>query len=119
MTEAPILILEDEALIAMDVAATLEDAGHVPVVICNTLPQARTFLDAQAPRLAILDVNLGKGQTSFEIALALAARDVPIIMVSGYSEATVELPPGLEGATRLSKPFVIEDLLRATAKATT
>lgn len=114
--DKPIFILEDDVLIALDIKETLEEAGHRNFVLCHSLRQAEVFLAERTPRLAFLDVNLGRGETSLAIGVELAARDCAIILMSGYSGATVDLPPEIDAVPRLSKPFVTSDLLQAAAQ---
>lgn len=116
MTDEPILVLEDDVLIAMDIEATLAEAEYGPVVLCHNLNQARALLAEKTPRLAFLDINLGRGETTFEIGLELSARGCPIVFMSGYSYGTVEIPPELEAAPRLAKPFVVDEVLKAAAE---
>lgn len=116
VADDPILILEDDVLIAMDIEATLEEAGYGPVVLCHDLRQARIFLDGTTPGLAFLDVNLGRGETTLAVGVELAERDCPVVFLSGYSGGTVEMPPELRSAPRLAKPFVVGELLAAAER---
>ena len=112
----PILILEDDVLIAMEIEATLAEAGYGRLVLCHNVKQARAFLAQSTPAFAFLDINLGRGDTSFEIGIELAARDCPIVFLSGYSPETVEIPPEIETAPRLTKPFITKDLLKVAER---
>lgn len=56
-----ILIVEDEAIIGMALAAELEDAGYSVVDICPSGEEALVLLKKQAVDLVILDVKLGDG----------------------------------------------------------
>lgn len=113
MNRGGILILEDEAIIAMDIEMTLEDAGLGPVTVCGTLSQAMAQLEGGMPRVALLDFNLGGGEDSLPVAQRLQDAGVPFLFLTGYTEATVTLPDGLTVASRLTKPFQSADLLKA------
>jgi DNA-binding response OmpR family regulator len=54
-----ILIIEDEALIAMAYADALESAGYTVIGICCSLEQAQTLTRGDAPELALADLRLG------------------------------------------------------------
>ncbi|CUH39556.1 putative transcriptional regulatory protein pdtaR [Jannaschia seosinensis] len=116
MTEGEILVLEDEMLIAMDIEATLRDAGYENLRVCSSASDARAYLDEHTPVVAVLDVNLGRGETSFDIARELHARGCPLLFMSGYTASTVQLPAELDDARRLSKPFADRDLLAALSE---
>ncbi|RNC96022.1 MAG: response regulator [Oricola sp.] len=115
MVDCDILVVEDEALIAMDIEMTLEEAGHENIAVCHSVNEAMTQIDKSIPRLALLDFNLGKDTTSLPVAERLADNQVPVIFLSGYTESTVEIPEELSGAKRMAKPFRGDELV-ATAQ---
>lgn len=100
-----ILVLEDETFIAMDVEETLRAAGYARVRICADPTAAFEGIEARRPDVALLDVNLGEGKTSFDVGRALMGGDCAIAFMTGYTSSTVDLPPDLADAPRLSKPF--------------
>ncbi len=110
MNECKILILEDEALIAIDIEMTLEAAGHKDISVCHTADDALRSIEKAVPKMALLDFNLGGGKTSLPVAERLKAIGVPFIFLSGYTKSTVELPQGLKGVRRLAKPFQSAEL---------
>ena len=69
-----ILIVEDEALIAMVLADSLEDGGHEVVGPAATMAEALALCEAAPPELAVLDVNLGDGSNGVDVARALLER---------------------------------------------
>jgi CheY-like chemotaxis protein len=79
---ARVLVLEDEALIALDLEAMLLDAGWSVMGPAGTLDRARALLARRAPMLACLDLNLGR-ETSHDLARDLLAQGVPVVFVSG------------------------------------
>ena len=60
------------------------------------------MLDAEAIDAAVLDVNL-KGQKSYPVADALAARGVPFVFSIGYNNDS--LPNSYQSFPVLQKPF--------------
>ena len=109
-------MLEDESLIAIDIEMTLESAGYSDVQVFHDAGSASDYLSAVRPRAALLDMNLGNGQTSVGIATHLDAAGVPFLFLTGYTNATVDLPEGLAAHRKLTKPFNDATLLRELHK---
>ena len=65
-----ILVVEDDALIALDVETMLSGMGHSVLGIAATSADARTMLDRATPDLVLLDINLGHGP-DFDLARLL------------------------------------------------
>jgi DNA-binding response OmpR family regulator len=112
-----VLVVEDEALIALDIARELTDAGLQVVGPAISVAQALRLIRDQGCDVAVLDVNLGYNETSEPVAHELRARSTPFIVVSGYS--TEQHPPGLHGAPVLSKPARPADLIATLRKCLT
>ena len=117
MSDCNILILEDEALIAMDIEMTLEEAGHSNISVCSTVDEAMAQIEKSTPKVALLDFNLGNGKTSIPVAERLSETGVPFIFLSGYTESTVQIPDELSNAGRLAKPFQSTELVAKVADA--
>lgn len=82
-TPRNILVVEDEALIAMAISLEVSDRGHRIIGPAHALGQARKMLDTETIDGAILDVQLGKDEV-FPIALQLSKRGIPFIFHSGH-----------------------------------
>jgi CheY-like chemotaxis protein len=110
-----LLVVEDEALIATDLADTLRGLGCHVIGPAGTLEEGMRLAES-ADRLdaALLDVNL-HGQPSFPLATMLAARGVPVVFATGYS-ALPEGSGGL-GARVLRKPVAPVDIATALRAA--
>jgi len=80
-----LLIVEDEAMVAMMVEDMLEDLGCVVVDVAGTLSRGLALVADPGLDLdgAILDVNLG-GDKVYPVAEALTARGIPFIFATGY-----------------------------------
>lgn len=111
MHEQVIAILEDEMLIAMDIKSVLQRNGYENIILCSKLRKLYELLNRITPDLAILDINIGGGQTSFGAASRLSLLGVSVIFLSGYSSKTILAPSELSTIPRLQKPFVEKDLL--------
>jgi two-component sensor histidine kinase/CheY-like chemotaxis protein len=84
-----IMIVEDEALVAMVLEDQLVDLGLSIVATCPTVSEAIAAIDEKAPDSAILDVNLG-GQFVYPVADRLLERGIPFIFVTGYGPESVD-----------------------------
>lgn len=78
-----ILIVEDEALVAMELEGMLALAGHEAVAQADDLPSALAAAEAEKPDLALVDVQLAHGANGIDVAAALKARGVPVIFATG------------------------------------
>jgi DNA-binding response OmpR family regulator len=96
-----VLLVEDEACLAMMLQDLLEDAGY-EVIKAARVPAALRMAQAEAIDAAILDVNVA-GTEVFPVADELRERGVPFMFASGYGER------GLPGEYRdfpiLQKPY--------------
>lgn len=97
-----ILVLEDEALIALDLEAILTDAGWRVMGPAGTLGRARALLAEGRPDAACLDLNLG-GETSHDLARDLISQGVRVIFVSGRDVRA--LPEDLQAVPIMGKPI--------------
>ena len=103
-----VMIVEDEAVIALDLAGMMEDLGHVVVKIASRLDIGIEFAGSGQLDLAILDMNV-HGVLSFPIALILRDRGIPFIFASGYGQRG--LIDGFRDAHVLTKPYSMETLV--------
>jgi CheY-like chemotaxis protein len=98
-----VLVVEDEYLLADELAMVLADQGAIVLGPVPSVEQALALLeDEAAPDGAVLDVNLG-GNPVFPLADDLIARGVPMIFTTGY-DATA-LPPRFAQVVRCEKPI--------------
>lgn len=106
-----ILVLEDEALIALDVDQLCRDHGAEDVILAATLREAQ---QAATPYdVAIIDVMLD-GEPTLDFARSIEAAGVPFVFASGYDQLD-ELFAGFPGVRLVSKPYSGEDLVEAVA----
>ena len=105
-----VLVVEDEAMIAMMVEDFLEELGCVVAGSASRLEDALAKGHTMDVDVALLDVNLA-GQVSYPVAEVLQARAVPFVFTTGYGQAA--LPAALQGAHVLPKPFTLIQLAEA------
>jgi len=98
---APVLIVEDESLIAMWLEDLLDEFGFESTS-CASAGEAIAALDRTEFEFALLDVNLGAGM-SYSIADALMARRIPFAFATGYGNVGVEA--AYADVPILHKPF--------------
>lgn len=108
------MILDDEAIIALDLAGMLQDLGHSVVSMATRVAGGMEFARHGDLDMAILDINVN-GVTSFPLAAILRGRGVPIIFASGYGKQG--LIDGFRDALVLTKPYGMDDLSNVVAKA--
>jgi CheY-like chemotaxis protein len=109
-----LLVLEDEALVAMLIEDTLRDLGCVVIGPAGTVAHALDLVAQETINLALLDVNLG-GERSYAVAEALAARGTPFVFVTGYGATGVD--KRYRRVPVLQKPFDHGQLERTVAAA--
>lgn len=109
-----VLIVEDEALIAMELERIVAAAGHSTVGPVSTVEQAL----AHAPRVdtALVDLGLADGLSGAALARRLIDRyGTKVIFVTG---SPGEVGHGLDGAVAVvGKPFSDERILQSLEKA--
>lgn len=109
-----VLVLEDDFYIADDASNTLSEAGAEVLGPYASDAQAIAAIEVRRPDCAVLDLNLGDGQT-FVVARALRALGTPMVFATGYNQEMV--PADLAGAVHLPKPFSDKQLLAAVLRA--
>jgi CheY-like chemotaxis protein len=109
-----VLVLEDEALVAMLLEDLLLDFGFEPQLYGNSGDALRALTEGQF-ELAILDVNLG-ASLSYPVADALLARGIPFAFATGYGRIGVD--PKYASVPVLHKPFDGERLKAVLGAAT-
>jgi DNA-binding response OmpR family regulator len=102
-----ILVVEDETLIAMEIATALEDLGCEVIGPASTLETALQLARETMPDAAILDITVRGGKT-YPVANELLGRDIPFVLASGYGDWA--LPEALRDHPRLMKPFTTGEL---------
>jgi CheY-like chemotaxis protein len=108
-----VLVIEDEPIIALDIAGIVRDLGHTVVGIAASQSEAISVARARRPGLVLADIHLGDGGSGLTaVNEILRSIDVPVIFVTAYPERllTGERP---EPTYLVTKPFE-PDTLKAT-----
>lgn len=110
-----ILIVEDEALIGVDVQDGLDSAGFGTLLVaCPN--EASELLKADVSVFAglVTDIHLGTTLTGWDVARVARAQqgDFPIVYMSGDS-AHVHCVHGVPDSVMVQKPFVSAQIVTA------
>ena len=97
-----ILVVEDEPLVALEIAHILTKAGFEVVGPTRDVAGAMSLLEQRGCDAAVLDINLGR-ETSEPVALELIKRKTAFVTLSGYSEP--QQTGAFGGAPVLAKPI--------------
>jgi CheY-like chemotaxis protein len=103
-----VLVVEDEALVAILIESLLEDCDATVVGPCGTVESALEAVRSETFDLAVLDVNL-HGLRVYPVAELLAERNIPFLFLSGYGEGAI--PLGRSTWKVCAKPFKISELM--------
>ena len=106
-----VLLVEDSLIIALDAEDIFNRLGAETVATAATVEGALDSIDARAPTVAVLDINLGD-RNSFPIADRLMELGAPFLFATGYGEQA-NLPMEHRGRPVVQKPYTLENLARA------
>ena len=102
LREPRVLLVEDEALVAMMIAETLGEFGFRVIGPLATASDALAAARDSHVDAAVLDINLGDGLV-YTVADILGNRGVPFVFVTGYDADSVD--PRFSGVPILQKPI--------------
>jgi PAS domain S-box-containing protein len=107
-----ILIVEDEAVIAMDMAQHLRDFGYDVVGIAASGERAQQLVAEFEPDLIMMDIVIKGAQDGIETANRIRHQhDIPVVFLTAYGDApTLERAKGVAPYAYLLKPFRPNDL---------
>jgi DNA-binding NtrC family response regulator len=88
-----ILVVEDEPLIALEMATLFQSAG-AQVVSVRTCAEARVAIEQRSVCAAVLDYRLGDDNVG-TLCARLAERQMPFMFYSGYDDLEESFPKSL------------------------
>jgi DNA-binding response OmpR family regulator len=107
-----VLIIEDEALLAMELEGLVEDAGHRVVGWATSSKKARELVDTVEADLAFVDMHLLDGPTGTDVAAYI--RDQKASMVVFLTANPRRIPEDFAGAVGvIAKPYTMNGLIAA------
>jgi CheY-like chemotaxis protein len=115
--EASVLIIEDEAIIALHIRSIVEGLGHSVTGIARTRSEAVALAERTRPELVLADISLADGSSGIDaVKDILAAMSVPVIFITAFPERllTGERP---EPTYLITKPFEPETVIATIGQA--
>lgn len=104
-----ILVVDDDALIAMELGERLTDMGYEVLGPAHSIAEAEVLLARETPDGALLDASLAGGVSSVPLAMTLHARGVRLAFCTGYDKVK-GAPPELASVPVLTKPVSDADI---------
>ena len=111
-----ILVLEDEAIIAMDIASAFQASGHT-VACFASASDAHAWIDAHKLTAAVLDYQLQDGNCRC-LLHRLKHMGVPVVIQSGFAVQDFDVlgQNDLADVPTILKPYDSRDLVRLVEK---
>ena len=112
MDSGAVLIVEDEAVVALDLKLQLLGLGYTVTGMAASSAQALALAEARVPDLVLMDVRLQGPTDGIETARLLRERyGVPLIFLTSYSDdETVRRAAGTAPYGYLTKPYQLREL---------
>jgi DNA-directed RNA polymerase specialized sigma24 family protein/CheY-like chemotaxis protein len=114
---ARILIIEDEAIIALHIKQIVESLGHEAIAIVRTRAEAVAKAREERPELVLADISLADGSSGIDaVKDILAEQEVPVIFITAFPERllTGERP---EPTYLITKPFEPKTVIATIGQA--
>ncbi|WP_370188835.1 response regulator [Qipengyuania sp.] len=108
-----VLIVEDEALVAMDLEYMLEEEGHLPFAHADSLESALRAVEVDRPDLALVDIQLAFGESGLQVAERLKDHGIPVLFSTGNCPGEI----GRSLAIGCMHKPIVERTLRAALRA--
>ena len=108
-----ILVVEDKAVIALDLQRILREAGYRVIGPASSDLEAEQLLRRGRVDCAVLDIE-PNGRTPFAVADRLAERDIPFLFVTGCPG--LGLPERHGGRPVITRPYTGDQLLAAVER---
>jgi DNA-binding LytR/AlgR family response regulator len=111
--EKSILIVEDEPLIADDIAGTLKEKGYGIMGPVDNAEEATSLLSKSKPNLVLLDIQIKGKKDGIQLGNEIRSKyKLPFIYITSfYDRATLDRAKSTEPQAYIVKPFDEKDLL--------
>lgn len=112
MTDARIMVVEDEGIVALDIQSKLRTMGYEVPKIASSAASAVEFTESLRPNLVLMDIQL-EGDIDGVAAAEQITRElqIPVVYLTAYSDAaTLERAKVTHPMGYLPKPFGERDL---------
>ncbi len=115
--QSSVMIIEDEAIIALHIRSIVEALGHSVTGVARTRSEAVALAKRTQPELVLADISLADGSSGIEaVKDILSAMNVPVIFITAFPERllTGERP---EPTYLITKPFEPETVIATIGQA--
>ncbi|MEH6773368.1 MAG: response regulator [Cereibacter changlensis] len=113
-----IMVIEDEAIIAMDIVAIVREMGHGVTGIARTRTEAVALASKERPDLILADIQLADNSSGIDAVNDILKQfdDTPVIFVTAFPERllTGKRP---EPAFLITKPYSEDQVRSAVSQA--
>ena len=113
-----VMIIEDEAIIAMDIESIVADMGHRVTGVARTRDEALKLGRSDVPDLILADIQLADNSSGIDAVNDLMAElgTRPVIFITAFPERllTGSKP---EPAFLISKPYTVDQVISAVSQA--
>lgn len=107
-----VLIVEDEALLAMELESLVEEAGHSVVGWATSSDEARKAVDTTDADIAFVDIHLTDGPTGVDVARYIGEKKRSMVVFMTANPKRI--PDHFAGAVGvIAKPYTMNGLLLA------
>lgn len=113
-----VLIIEDEAIIAMDLETMMSDLGHVVTGVARTEAAALDLADSDRFDMILSDIQLADNSSGIDAVNRILAKhgDHPVIFITAFPERLLT-GEGPEPAFLISKPYTEDQVKSAVSQA--
>ena len=114
-----VLVVDDEALIAMALEAALEDAGYRVATAANGRQGLERLAEAPRPEIVLLDMMMPVMNGPAMLAAMAADPElagIPVVVLSSLPEEAIRARVGEGVAAILLKPYTADEVLNAIAR---
>lgn len=113
-----VLIIEDEAIIAMDLTAIVEEMGHEVTGIARTRAQAVQLALEERPDLVLADIQLADNSSGVDAVNDILSHfnAMPVIFITAFPERLLT-GERAEPAFLINKPYTEEQVRSAVSQA--
>ena len=107
-----VMIVEDESIVAMDLAAGLEMDGYVVVGVADHYEEATEIFEKNQVDILLMDINIQGEKDGVQTATALMQlKQVPLIYLTAFTDAaTVQRVKETKPSAFLTKPYSIDNV---------
>ena len=113
MTVQTLMIVEDEALVAIVLRDELQEAGYKVLDLTDRHAEAMEVAKAEKPDLALVNIRLAGRDDGIELAEHLKALGIPVLLISGQVSRASSAKTVAIGS--MPKPYDAAEMVLAVA----